>query len=152
MTKACLFQSGFSRTQGAMLCPFFWTAFVPGGPIMRTFRAIGYKNKFLLPSKDALKEGKRCQVEAKMCGLSYEFNFEGRLGFSQYFTERDGGKVYDRDTFWTKLFEFHEYKLFQVVDKYGKIDEEGYKMLLEKVGDQDLYYGFEGQAPRTKVA
>mmetsp|Transcript_127942 Transcript_127942/g.331739 ORF Transcript_127942/g.331739 Transcript_127942/m.331739 type:complete len:284 (+) Transcript_127942:96-947(+) len=153
MTKACLYQSGWSCTQGSMLCPFFWTAFIPGGPIMRVFRAIGYWNKFYLPSKDALKEGKKVQVAARCLGLSYAFNFEGKLGFTQYFTEHDGGKMYDRDTFWLyPHFEFHEYKLWQVVDKAGKIDEDGFKMLMDKIGDQDLYYGHEAAAPKVKLS
>jgi len=161
MLKCCTFQSGRPQTFGGLVGPMMFTAFVFGANMMRVFRTVKYWNQFQSPTKTALKEGLRIPVVASMNGDAYSKDPEGKMGFTQWFTEREGGRFYDRHTMWSLFkvfdlckvnhcdwFQFHHYQLYRIVDENGQIDEQHFKMFMEKLGGQDMYYGHEALAPK----
>ncbi|CAE8613001.1 unnamed protein product [Polarella glacialis] len=134
-------QSGLARAYAALMAiPTIAMALMPGGFTLRLFRALNYSNRFEWPS-GGMRDGERAKVTASMAGGSYEFDFEGKMGFTQWFIQRDGGRMYERDTTWLgDYMQFHDYKLLRLVDESGTIDEEHFRMFMKKIGGQDLYY------------
>jgi len=134
-------QSGLARAYAALMqFPMIVMALLPGGCTLRLCRALNYSNRFEWPS-GGMRDGERAKVTASMAGSSYESDFEGKMGFTQWFIQRDGGRMYERDTTWLgDYMQFHDYKLLRLVDESGTIDEEHFRMFMKKIGGQDLYY------------
>ncbi|CAE8626613.1 unnamed protein product, partial [Polarella glacialis] len=130
-------QSGLARAYAALMqFPMIVMALLPGGCTLRLCRALNYCNRFEWPS-GGMRDGERAKVTASMAGSSYESDFEGKMGFTQWFIQRDGGRMYERDTTWLgDYMQFHDYKLLRLVDESGTIDEEHFRMFMKKKGDQ----------------
>lgn len=139
----CMAQSGIPWRQAGLIGPF-----VPGALLGKAIPITSYKNKWYCPRRP-MQDGQNCSIVASFFGGSYETDIEGKLGLTQWFIKRAGGKLWVRDTtFWQKLVLFHHYNLHRVVDENGSIDETNFELLMEKLGGQDLYYFRPELAPK----
>lgn len=110
--------------------------YLPGTWMGSLFNFVDYKVFFRCPPNPIL-DGQHCEVDGQMLGMILGDTDESNY---QYFIKHDGGRSYERRSNTAGAFE-HTYWLHRLVDETGKIDEENYKMLMEKLGGQDLISG-----------
>merc|ERR550525_1743729 len=106
--------------------------FISGSVLAQVFKFLNYRSLFRCP-ESPMRDEQSCVIDAGMLSLDYH---RDPLG-DQYFIKHDGGRVYERKST-LRESEFHTYWMYRLVDEFGQIDEDHFKLFAEMLDGQDL--------------
>jgi len=143
MTKAMV-QTGVPSAKYGGIGPY-----LPGGWLAKGFAKLEYNVRFFCPPQ--LADGDHCILAEDVMGAGFPTKEESmKKPMVWHMIQQEGGRKFVRDSWlappWSTNDEtyrkthakFHVYNLLRLVDADGNIDEEHFKLFMEKQDGQDL--------------